>query len=299
MKNSQCSTVCLTESGKMRFDSNPEFKTMSDAIEAARAFCAEIVAGKRKVKLLTRNTAKMEKSGYLGFLSVVLHLQAAFSLNGFNTCPWSTVGCRKVCLQNAGRMRFGGAFFARLWRTILFLEHRDFFFTLLIKELESAKKSAARKNLGYTIRLNGTSDISWENYKIGEKTLFEIFSDCVFYDYTKSADRALSVKIPNYRLVYSHNEKSDLQVEKTILDRGGLIAMVFNTKKSADLPTGFEIEKTRYPVLDGDLSDLRHLDPAGSIVGLRYKLAFDKKTRKAIAPPAGFVVSIGRSNIVR
>ena len=42
-----------------------------------------------------------------------------------------------------------------------------------------------RQNLIPLVRLNGTSDIKWENVKYNNQTIFELFHDIQFYDYTK------------------------------------------------------------------------------------------------------------------
>ena len=236
--------------------------------------------------LLSENTAKMLKSRELGYYSVVLHLEPAYTYKGLNTCPMAGQ-CKAYCLGNGGRMRFDNARAARIRRTQLFVNNESAFMHLLTADIVSAKLKAERLGVSLTIRLNGTSDIPWESIRCGGYgNIFEAFPEITFIDYTKIAERALTVNEPNYTLVYSHNEKSDPLVEKQILKRGGRIAVVFNGK---ELPTGYKIGARKYPVVDGDVSDLRHLDPRGVIVGLRYKRAFSKRTGKSIAVKAGFV----------
>jgi hypothetical protein len=277
---------------------NPNYTTYEDASAAAREFAGRVARGEiQRAQLLTARSAKVDKSGGAGFLSVILHLQPAARFAGhvltLTTCPWATAGCIKVCLQHAGRMRFGGSFFARLWRTWLLVDHPEVFGRMLIKEIKKAQKRAARKGLGFTARLNGTSDLSWESLLFEGRTMFEHCPGVQFYDYTKGVDRAAGVKLPHYHLVYSHNEKSDPAKEAAILKEGGSVAMVFNGTP----PETVKIGRRRFPVVDGDVTDLRHLDPAGVIVGLKYKLAFCKKTRRALKPPAGFVVSVDSKGV--
>lgn len=45
------------------------------------------------------------------------------------------------------------------------------------------------------------------------------------------------------------------------------VAMVFNVKKGEELPLTYQ----NVSVIDGDVNDLRFLDPMGVIVGLRAK----------------------------
>ena len=273
------------------------FISYQDASAAARLHAGRVARGEVSADLLTTRSAKMDKSGGAGFVSVVLHLQPAGVFDGLKTCPWATAGCIQACLGNAGRMRFGGALFARLWRTWLLIDHRDRFFEMLLSEIRGAQKRAGKKKLGFTARLNGTSDLSWETMLYQGRSVFEHLPNVTFYDYTKSPDRPLEVQIPNYHLVYSHNEDSDPTRECEILDRGGSVAMVLDIKKESDLPEKILIGGKWYPVINGDVTDLRHLDPRGVVVGLKYKLAFNRKTGKAITPPKGFVVKIGRSNV--
>ena len=51
------------------------------------------------------------------------------------------------------------------------------------------------------------------------------------------------------------------------MENGRRAAVVFNTKKSENLPA----EYLGYPVVDGDIHDMRFLDSNYSIVGLRAK----------------------------
>lgn len=279
----------------------PVSGTHQEYSNLARDYAGQIARGEIKgAKLLTMRSAKIDKSGGAGFLSVILHLEPATRFEGaaisFQSCLWATAGCIKACLRFGGRMRFRGGAFARLWRSWLLADYPEIFFAMLTKEIAAAERKARRRGLGFTVRLNGTSDLTWESMPIaaaGGRNIFEVFPEVQFYDYTKSPDRPLQVRIANYHIVYSHNEKSAAGREGEILAAGGSIAMVFDLK-GRSMPSRFKIGGRSYPVIDGDITDLRHLDPRGVIVGLKYKKAFSPRTRKAIEPPAGFVVKINR-----
>ncbi len=279
---------------------NPKFKTFQEASKAAREFARKVARGetRRKAKLLTVTQAKIDKSGDIGFLSVILHLQPAARFVGdvlsLTTCPWATAGCIKVCLQHAGRMRFGGSFFARLWRTWLLVDAPEVFGRMLIEEIKAGERRAVRKGLLFSARLNGTSDLSWESLTFGGRTVFEHLPGVQMYDYTKSADRAAGVKLPKYHLVYSHNEESDARKEAAILRAGGSVAMVMDIKAGEAYPETVKIGRRRFPAINGDLHDIRHRDEPGSVVVLKYKKAFCRSTGRAIQPPEGFVVSLNR-----
>ena len=63
---------------------------------------------------------------------------------------------------------------------------RQLFKTINIRnKLSYTKKNASVKGFKPAVRLNGTSDISWERFKI-----FEMFPGVQFYDYTKIYKRA-------------------------------------------------------------------------------------------------------------
>lgn len=118
-----------------------------------------------------------------------------------------------------------------------------------------------------------------------------------FYDYTKNPHLAIQHregKLPsNYDVTYSATEEPHSRafaVDHAL--KGGRSAVVFNVRtagrnREADpLPTHFH----GIPVIDGDKSDLRHLDPKGVIVGLRYKEVKEKKQKKGASRVSPFVV---------
>ena len=120
-----------------------------------------------------------------------------------------------------------------------------------------------RKKLKYTVRLNGTSDLPFERYRLENgKNLMENNPDVQFIDYTKIANRLLQKLPKNYSLTYSQAE-NNLDNVKKVLKTKYNIATVFRKK----LPKKWLGRK----VIDGDKHDLRHLDPKKIIVGLRAK----------------------------
>ena len=141
------------------------------------------------------------------------------------------------------------------------MQERESFLNQLRKEINLFIKKAKSKGLVPCIRLNGTSDISWEN-----TGLIDEFKSIQWYDYTKVYKRALkfvSGKLPkNYHITYSLNEDNKKQAFD-ILKKGGNISVVF--RKS--LPKKF----MSYKVVNADINDLRFLDPHNSIAGLVAK----------------------------
>ena len=233
-----------------------------------------------KTKLLTKGNPKTLKGEKQGYLTYILHLAPA-KLSGYQVCPMATAGCESACLNTAGR---GGIFKkgettniiqqARIRKTKLFFEQREFFMTTLHNEIKKAIVYAEKKGLIPVFRLNGTSDIAWEKIRVkGYRNIFEAFPNIQFYDYTKIFGRS---SIPsNYHITFSKAESNGRHVKKSII-RGINVAVVFASKV---LPKTYLGKK----VVNGDESDLRFLDNPNSIVGL-YAKGLAKKDK------SGFVV---------
>lgn len=232
------------------------------------------------MSLLTVGNPKLLKGQKKGYLSSVLHLAPA-DLSGKNTCPKATAGCKAACLNTAGR---GGIFKkgettnviqqARIRKTKYFFENRRDFLNELTVEILKTIKSAEKKNLIPVFRLNGTSDIAWEKYEVANgKNIFQMFPEVQFYDYTKIVGRKVS-HIPNYHLTFSKADGNDMDV-RLAASNGMNVAAVFHK-----LPETY----IGRPVINGDETDLRFLDPKGVIVGLKAKGKAKKDT-------SGFVVA--------
>lgn len=231
---------------------------------------------KPQKRLLGINNTKMLKSIELGYLTAILHL-APYKLSGANICPKASVGCAKACLNTSGRGRFEFTQKSRLNKTYYFLKDRQKFLLQLDNEIKNFAKKAIKQGLRPAIRLNGTSDLIWERYPVkNNKNIMELNPDIQFYDYTKIKNR-LSDKLPkNYHLTFSKSESNDSDI-KELLTTAFNIAVVFNGK----LPKTY----LNRPVVDGDISDLRFLEPKGVIVGLATK-------GNAKTDNTGFVVNL-------
>jgi hypothetical protein len=229
--------------------------------------------------LLTVGNPKLLKGQKQGYLSSVLHLAPA-DLSGKNTCPKATAGCKAACLNTAGR---GGIFKkgestnviqqARIRKTKAFFADRQSFMNELVLEIAKTITKAEKQGLIPVFRLNGTSDLSWEKYEvISGKNIFQMFPEVQFYDYTKILGRKVS-HIPNYHLTFSKADGNDMDV-RLAASNGMNIAAVFK-----ELPEKY----IGRPVINGDDTDLRFLDPKGVIVGLKAKGKAKKDT-------SGFVI---------
>lgn len=233
--------------------------------------------------LLTIGNPKTEKGEKLGYWTAVLHLAPA-TLSGFQTCPAATVGCRDACLNTAGRggMMAGTSRLtyddvaagkhnriqaARIRRTRQLFEGRQVFLTSLLLEIAAFVRKAKAKGFKPAIRLNGTSDIRWEAapFHIDGKSIMEHFPEVQFYDYTKLANRR---NLPaNYHLTFSLAD-GNLPQAFAALANGLNVAAVFRSK--ADVAAALEGGFLGAPVVDGDETDLRFLDPKGGVVVALY-----------------------------
>jgi len=239
--------------------------------------------------LLSRENAnsKLAKSlhGETPIMSVPLHLAPA-KLSGYNVCAMSTASCRAVCIHFAGNPAYAkNKDKARIARTKLFFEHRTAFMLQLVREIAIAKRRAANKGMQLAVRLNATSDIRWESvmvYETTQKTIFDMFPDVQFYDYTKLLNRKHIP--PNYHLTFSLAENNEACAIDALANNMN-VAIVFDTKRTKQLPTFYILGNKSYRVLDGDLTDYRPSDRKGCIIGLRAK----GKARALAASPTGFI----------
>lgn len=225
-----------------------------------------------KTLLSIDTNAKTVKGQKKGFLTGILYLAPALE-SGKNLCAHASEGCAAACLFSAGRGRFEKIKNARIAKTRFFIEKREEFIAILKKDIARLEKKAAKLGMTPAVRLNGTSDLPWEN--IGD--IMQSFSNVQFYDYTPNPKRMISFlqgNMPgNYHLTFSKKEDNDSVVE-LISSMGGNIAIVF------DKPPTMFLGKQ---VIDGDENDLRFLDPKNCIVGLKAK-------GKAKKDNSGFVV---------
>jgi hypothetical protein len=235
--------------------------------------------------LLTSNNAKTVKGEKKNYKTFIMYL-SPFTLNskGVNLCPMASEGCANACLFESG---FGGMYQnvknGRMEKTEFYLSNRIGFLDKLVDEI--TKLEAKYKDSEYTlaIRLNGTSDISFEKQITSNgKTIFDTFPNVQFYDYTKNYTRFKKALPSNYHLTFSRSEINH-EIAMDILSKGHNVAMVFDK-----LPETYN----GYKVVNGDETDLRFLDEKNVIVGLKYKKITGKggaeKNKEALS--SGFVL---------
>ena len=187
--------------------------------------------GSQGFRLLTPGNPKTEKGRAQGYWTFIMHFAPA-DLSGFNVCALSTAGCRKACLNTAGRggIKAGTGILsynrvkrgirneiqrARRLRTRAFFQFRAEFMQELAKEIAKAILKARRAGYIPVFRLNGTSDIRWESVPVaGFPNIMSLFSDVQFYDYTKLPNRK---NIPaNYHLTFSLADGNDTMARRCL-----------------------------------------------------------------------------------
>ena len=215
------------------------------------------------MKLLTRVNPKLKKNLKFQIHSFGLHL-APYNLSGLNVCPYASKGCAKACLNKSGFGYFSTTQQSRIQKTKYFLNEHKKFMLQLRKEIGNKVKYYAARGVKISIRLNLTSDLPWESYKIEGKNLMEWFPNVQFIDYTKNPHRMkrfVDGKLPpNYHLTFSRSESNEKDCLE-ILENGGNVAVVFQDKNFPEIWNGKQ-------VINGTEHDMRSFDLKNCVVGL-------------------------------
>lgn len=237
------------------------------------------------------HSAKMKYSYRNGTNTYCVYLAPA-NMSGHEVCP-NSKHCRAFCLNGAGRNK--GDILShgieksiinksRIKKTKCFFENKDLFMNLLVKEIKQEREKAKMMGKEFSVRLNGTSDISPEDFILDGKNILEIFPDVQFYDYTKDIRRiSLMEKYPNYDITLSFNGYN-WETCKKFLQNGGKVAVVFLSDKMPKTFDGYEVE-------DGNGYDMRYLNSPSSVIYLHYHpTANDYVNGKFVKPNTKFVI---------
>lgn len=207
-------------------------------------------------------------------------------------CVGSSPACRASCLVFSGQNAADPYnLVVKIARTRALLEQPVAFVRMLAASIASHIRAAPSKpwtrkvgdrvesgeGVEQFFRLNVFQDVPWElitpwlfSYQYRHRHGIVDFSRARFYDYTKVPGRRTP---SNYDLTFSFSGVNHEFVDHE-LHRGRRIAAVFllpgsyRQRRVATLPATF----MGYPVVDGDVSDVRPRDPAPGVVGLRWKL---------------------------
>jgi hypothetical protein len=230
--------------------------------------------------ILGESSAKTIKGQKIGYLTAICYLVPDEKL-----CPFAKLaGCFDGCLNTAGRGAFTSTQKARAAKTSFFYDNQRAFMLSLCADIWTHKRRAEKLGLIPLVRPNGTSDIPFENILIDGKTIFQMFPDITFYDYTKHPSRKLEGKTAvNYDLTFSFSALTPkpISIKGLINPANKRTAVVF--QRQADIPETFR----GWQVVDGDDTDVRHIEPEKVVVALYAK-------GKAKRDVGGFVQIKGR-----
>lgn len=245
-------------------------------------------------RIFSTDSAKAAKASGFGYLNAIQYI-APYDLGGFgNLCSHASPQCIALCLgQYSGQAAIvsdleNGTNATRESRKLkaqLFMRNRGEYMNRLARDIIKLDAKAQREGLKLCVRLNGSTDIVWEriSFTIDAKTakalrlpsyagqamtILQLFPAIQFVEYTKNPKR-LANKPANLDLTLSYSAQNSLDCVAALL-AGHNVATVFH----GGLPAQF----AGFPVINGDLHDLRHLDRKGGfIVGLSPKGSKAKK----------------------
>lgn len=228
--------------------------------------------------------AKTVKGQKKGYLTGILYLAPSDSSGVTNVCQFASKGCREGCLFKSGHGRWDSVQNSRINKTRYFHYEQKEFMRRLVEEIQLLVTIAKIKKLVPVVRLNGTSDIDWEEIKISprsERNIYQRFPKVQFYDYTKDVERAKRYaqgEVPkNLHITFSRSENNESKVAE-VVELKGNIAVVF---KGKELPKTY----MGLPVINGDEDDTRFNDGEGVVIGLKAKWPATKDE-------SGFVVQV-------
>ena len=238
----------------------------------------------------------------------ILHLAPSNQSGIINVCP-SALNCAKLCLHHSGnKLYYPTKVKSRINKTIAFNDSQNDFMNILI--LNIIRNFRKNNNDLTAFRLNGTSDILFENIQIYisvglsdfiynkfsfninsgyYSNIFEIFKhekNIIMYDYTKNKREYKNLLNEfNYHLTFSFDgESNKINIDRCFdaIKQNINIASVINYKKKEILPTKFysKIFDINFDCIDGDNDDMRFLDAKNKLVLLRFKKPIGIKYNK-------------------
>lgn len=243
-----------------------------------------------KNRILSTDSTKASKAQAYGYFNGI-HYMAPASTSGFNLCSHASAECIAACLgwfsgqasmvvdleKDLNNVRK-----SRIQKAQRFMKDRAAYMVDVAKSIRQMVKKSHDMGLLPCVRLNGSTDIAWEGIAltfdgVPYKNIFEAFPGVQFIDYTKNHLRLKRALPANYHLTLSFSGRNEKHCREALAN-GFNVAVIFD-----ELPSDFWGAK----VIDGDLHDLRHLDPKGPqgvIVGLL------PKGRKAKNDNSAFII---------
>ena len=191
-----------------------------------------------------------------------------------NSCPNKSDACYKYCLDNAGRGSFTSVKLSRLIKTKRYYFNSGKFKDDVANEINRKYKwwSKNKPDWRLAFRCDGTSDLG-----VGRSISYGVPLDVNLYDYTKNFNVVKRYirgdYSKNYHITFSYSGENKKEcIEALNMGVNVAVPFIHNIKAMRDLPTSWHPEQFwGYPVISGENSDLRFLDPAPSIVALKPK----------------------------
>lgn len=235
------------------------------------------------------NNAKTVKGDGTEYETAIMYLAPFTQAGAGNVCSMAAMAaCWEGCLNTAGRGAMNSVQAARVRKTRWYMQDRAAFLAQLVEDLTKFSAYCKRKGVKPCVRLNGTSDIMWEKGHavtvngVRFASLMEAFPEVQFYDYTKIYTRVDKPLPANYALTLSYsaaNTAFAVEVWKRVNEGKANMAVVYRTRARVE---ALLAEGGR--VVDGDVTDMRFLDPQGGYVVALYAKGKAKKDT------SGFVV---------
>jgi hypothetical protein len=250
-------------------------------------------------RIFSTDSAKAAKASGYGYLNAIQYMAPHSSAGVGNLCSHASPQCIALCLgTHSGQAAMvsdlangtNATRESRKKKARLFMANRAAYMNEVARSIVKVIRDAKRDGLTPCIRLNGSTDISWERIRfnldaktiaklepiagklrrVENVTLLELFHWLQFVDYTKNPNR-LGKAPANLDLTLSYSGNNSRECVGALL-AGHNVAMVFH----GGLPETF----AGFHVIDGDKHDLRHLDAKGGfIVGLTPKGATAKRDK--------------------
>ena len=219
-------------------------------------------------RFFSTDSAKAIKADKFGYLNGISYAAPAKTAGAGDMCCDSTPGCRGLCIgEHAGRAAISKpgevspVMQSRIRKTRFFMSDPQAYINEACHHIERLERRAEVLDKLLCIRMNGSTDTPYERLKIearGGLSIYEVFEHLQFVEYTKRFERLGNVP-SNVHLTFSRSELNESHCREA-LARGFNVAVIF----AGTFPTHY----LGYPVIDGRLHDLRHLDPEPVIVGL-------------------------------
>lgn len=258
--------------------------------------------------IFSTDSAKAAKASGFGYLNAIHYMAPAATAGVGNLCPNASPECMALCLGTySGQAAMvadlengtNSVRESRKNKARLFMASRAAYMNEMARAVVRIIAKAHLEQLTPCIRLNGSTDISWEGIRFALEprtvkalasiglypaanaapaSLLELFPAVQFVEYTKNAKRLSRLRLNrNLDLTLSYSARNSAECVAA-LETGHNVAMVFH----GGLPNSFG----GFPVIDGDKHDLRHLDAKGG-----YIVGLSPKGNKAKRDTSGFCVA--------